>query len=303
MKSRQDHIRSLQVVQEESARRGQGTFFCVDADHSGKASSGRRQLEQPLDQLEGFVADVVSKTKLPQAQYANMNVRRKKRRGIALLIGMEKGRDGSEADRNRVESMADYLHFVYTLIIDRKASDIQQVVESILAKDVKETDECIVCCVDAHGEVLDGIHFIYDNEGDGIELLSKILKPISDCDLLAGKPKVFVVNSCREIRGGTEPTSSNSQEQNDLEGKEDCLLMYSSKLNTQSYRAETGLTKGTLFISELTYHISLSYQTTDVQDIFKKVEKKVQELAARMKVDQCPVIYSSLKKRLSWRLK
>ncbi|BBN11053.1 hypothetical protein MPTK1_5g08650 [Marchantia polymorpha subsp. ruderalis] len=124
-------------------------------------------------------------TTMNEAQYANMNVRRKKKRGLALLIGMEKGRDGSEADRNRVESMADYLHFVYTLIIDRKASDIQQVVESILAKDVKETDECIVCCVDAHGAVSDGIHFIYDNEGDGIELLSKILKPISDCDLLS----------------------------------------------------------------------------------------------------------------------
>ncbi|PTQ31690.1 hypothetical protein MARPO_0108s0037 [Marchantia polymorpha] len=286
------------IVDEFSASNGiqRNSFFPIAADHLSLCKP-----KSPTSNCFQYLVHFIHTT-MNEAQYANMNVRRKKRRGIALLIGMEKKRDGSEADRYRVESMADYLHFDFVPVIDIKASKIQHKLEEILAG-VNETDECIVCCVDAHGEVLDGIHFIYDNEGDGIELLSKILKPISDCDLLAGKPKVFVVNSCREIRGGTEPTSSNSQEQNDLEGKEDCLLMYSCKLNTQSYRAETGYEKGTFFIIELTYHISLSYQTTDVQDIFKKVEKKVQELAARMKVDQCPVIYSSLKKRLSWRLK
>ncbi|KAG6552420.1 hypothetical protein Mapa_005981 [Marchantia paleacea] len=287
------------IVDEFSASNGikRDSFFPIAADHFTLCKP-----KSPTSNCFQYLVHFIHTT-MNEAQYANMNVRRKKRRGIALMIGMEKGRVGSDADRFRLEDMADYLHFDVIAVLDRKASEIPQVVETILAEDVNEADECIVCCVNAHGAVSDGIHFIYDNDGNGVELLSEILKPISDYYLLAGKPKVFVVNSCRGIRGETESTSSNSQEQNDLQGKEDCLLMYSSKLDTESWRRETGYSKGTLFISELAYHISLLYQTTDVQDIFKKVEEKVPEIAARMKVDQCPVIYSSLKKRLSWRMK
>ncbi|KAG6554914.1 hypothetical protein Mapa_003498 [Marchantia paleacea] len=284
------------ITHEYAARSGiqSNSFLPLSGDHF-TICRPKSKVSNSFQYLVHFI-----RTTMNEAQYVNMNVRRKKRRGIAIIISMEKGRLGSKADCIRLEEMAEYTSLKPITLRNVRAAFIRSIIPKILETELNKEDECVLCCVAAHGCVRDGKQFIYDDEQNSLEFISDILEPISKHPPLAGKPKVFVVNACR-VSEDYDATAGLQEERNDLKGLDDCLLMYSTELYTFSTRKEDGDEEGSLLFTDLTYHMRLLYQNTDVQDIFQTVQEKVAEEAGKVKVYQCPVIHSSLKKRLSWR--
>ncbi|KAL3692082.1 hypothetical protein R1sor_005733 [Riccia sorocarpa] len=288
------------IVDESSASHGiqRNSFFPVAADHISICKP-----ESPLSNsflyLEHFIH-----TTMHEVQYRNLNVRRKKLRGLALVVSMEEGRPGGDIDRRRFVDMADYIKFSPIAIVDQSAEDLRKIIQRVL-RAVDNEDECILCCVCAHGFISGGKQFIYDKKEVPVELISAVLEPIIACPKLVGKPKVFVINACREadVRKSYQIMSEAVVPKPDqfMPEAEDCLLMYSCLPGEKAWRRQTGYEKGTLFVGEVTDQVKWLYLTTDVQDIFAEVERRVPELAERLEKKQVPKIHSTLSKRLSWR--
>ncbi|KAL2622382.1 hypothetical protein R1flu_002587 [Riccia fluitans] len=302
------------VVDKSCASKGiqRNSFFPIAGDHF-TICKPKNPSSNSFLYLKHFIY-----TAKYEAQYRNMNVLRKRLRGTAIIITMNKGkkedRVGSDFDRLRMKGMAEYLKFLPRCIDDEEAEEFPSVVKNILEKNVKDEDECLLCYVSAHGAVVGGKQVIFDKEERSIDLLSGIFQPIFDCPRLAGKPKVLVVNACRqsmkedmdkdgrrtlvEVRHGK---GTNTRVEEDLTGNvDDCLLVYSTELGTKSWRDLNGYDKGALFIKEMTDHVTMSYLTEDVRTIFEKIKLSVDKLAGSFGEAQTAVIYSTLSKRLSW---
>ncbi|KAL2622267.1 hypothetical protein R1flu_002472 [Riccia fluitans] len=310
------------VVDESCASKGiqRNSFFPIAGDHF-TICKPKNPSSNSFLYLKHFI-----NTAIDEAQYRNLNVLRKRLRGTAIIITMNKGkkkegkkdkRVGSDFDRLRMKVIAEYLNFLPRCIDDEEAEEFPSVVKNIWENDVKDEDECLLCYVSAHGAVVGGKQVIFDKEERSVDLLSGIFQPIFDCPRLAGKPKVLVVNACRQfmkevmdedgrrtlvkVRHG-EGTST--QEEKNLTGNvKDCLLVYSTKLGKESWRVLKGYDKGALFTKEMTDQVKVYYLTEDVLTIFEKLESRVDELAKSFgeEFTESPVICSTLSKRLSWR--
>ncbi|KAL3688968.1 hypothetical protein R1sor_015277 [Riccia sorocarpa] len=183
-----------------------------------------------------------------------------RRRGLALIITMENGGPCIDTDRLRLVDMADYMDFSPLPIVDPAAEELGNLVQKVLAH--------------------------VDNEDEFIA-----------CPQLVGKPKVFLIDVCREFE--QKPVVPEADQI--MPEAEDCLLMYSCCPGNPALRRQTGYEKGSLFTMALINQVKWLYQTTDVQDIFSEVKRRVQESAARLEKEQVPQIHSSLSQRLSWR--
>ncbi|KAL3691801.1 hypothetical protein R1sor_005452 [Riccia sorocarpa] len=279
------------IVDEFSASHGieRNSFFPVAADHSSICKP-----DGPLSNSFLYLKHFIHTT-MQEAEYRNLNVRRKKRRGLAIIISMEDGRVGSDIDRRRFEDMADYINFEWKAIVDGEAEDLERNVQALLEQ-VKEEDECLLCCVSAHGFIRGGELFIYDTHNEAINLRPVVLTPVTESPKLVGKPKVLVINACREFEDSFVPKPEQI-----MPNADDCLLMYSCRLGEEGWRRTNGYEKGTLFVGEVTNQVKWLYRTTDVQDIFAEVKRRVWELAPEVGKEQLPMLHSSLSKRLSWR--
>ncbi|KAL3691119.1 hypothetical protein R1sor_004770 [Riccia sorocarpa] len=291
-------------VDESSASHGiqRNSFFPVAADHISICRP-----ESPSSNSFLYLTHFIHTT-MQEVQYRNLNVRRKKPRGLAILISMEEGRLGSDIDRRRFVDMADYIKFCPVAIVDRRAEELRKIIQEVL-RDVDDEDECILCCVSAHGFISGGKQFIYYKKEVPVELLSAVLEPIIACPKLVGKPKVFVINASRVfeqepvVRKPDQimPETVVPKPDQIMPEAEDCLLIHSCCPGESVWRRQTGYEKGTLFIGEVTDLVKFLHQTTDVQDIFAEVKRRVPELATKLGRTQVPKIHSSLTKRLSWR--
>ncbi|KAL3691799.1 hypothetical protein R1sor_005450 [Riccia sorocarpa] len=281
------------IVDEFSASHGiqRNSFFPVAADHSSICKP-----ESPLSNSFLYLKHFIHTT-MQEVEYRNLNVRRKKRRGMAIIISMEDGRDGSDIDRRRFVDMADYINFHPIAILNRTAKELEGAIQGVLDR-VNDEDECVLCCVSAHGFIRGGELFIYDTHNEAINLRPVVLKPVTESPKLVGKPKVLVINACREFEDDVVPKPEQI-----MPNADDCLLMYSCRLGEETWRRTDGYEKGTLFVGEVTNQVKWLYQTTDVQDIFAEVKRRVWELAPEVGKEQLPVLHSTLSKRLSWRPK
>ncbi|KAL3692083.1 hypothetical protein R1sor_005734 [Riccia sorocarpa] len=204
------------IVDESSASHGiqRNSFFPVAADHISVCKP-----ESPLSNSFLYLKHFIHTT-MQEVHYRNLNVRRKKLRGRAIIISMEKKRPGSDIDRRRFVDMADYIKFCPVQILDRREQELRNIIQEKLRNEVDNEDECILCCVSAHGFISGGKQFIYDENEVPIEL-SAVLEPIIACPKLVGKPKVFVINACRVFQ--PEPPVRNPY--HIMPEAEDCLLM------------------------------------------------------------------------------
>uniref|UniRef100_A0A1I8G2I6 ANK_REP_REGION domain-containing protein n=1 Tax=Macrostomum lignano TaxID=282301 RepID=A0A1I8G2I6_9PLAT len=128
-----------------------------------------------------------------------------------------------------------------------------------------EQHDVFVLCVMSHGE--DG--HIIGSDGGRIEL-EPLFNQVRQCDSLAGKPKIFIVQACRLLS-----TSHPAESANVIRGQ-DCLYIYSACRGQLSGRDPN---TGCIFIQALKDEIlAADLRSVEFTHLLPKVVKRVLEL-------------------------
>jgi hypothetical protein len=135
--------------------------------------------------------------------------------GIAVIINIKhfediidgelelNQRDGSDSDVDNLEHM--WTEFGFTVRINVKSTTRDQIyaflsqVKSEI--NTNQDSSCFVCCIMTRGNM--GKIYGSDSKSLDIKDVTDLFKK-DNCPALAGKPKLFFIQACRELRGQAE---------------------------------------------------------------------------------------------------
>lgn len=300
-----------------------------EADLSLSGGGGQPVQGHCMDTLCGcmpcFRGKPVSLAKVDarHACYPNSNVRKGMKRGVAVIISMEKystdtgKRSGGSSDRTKLSTLVGSLGFREQIVLDRKAAELRKELEEIADRSVSTEDECFLCVVMGHGGTAeDGAHFIVDHNEEKIKA-EDITRPFMACEWLNGKPKVFFVISGHGSNGpvvhsqlprnGVQPSShwNAGNEIRYLQDSTDCLMVFSTSAESVSTRYPG---YDTSFVCALVTNLNDKRQTMDVLGILNcasqaiaAAERKAKDVVGDVTgVRQYPIVVHSLTKLLDW---
>ncbi|KAH9494959.1 hypothetical protein Btru_020687 [Bulinus truncatus] len=188
-------------------------------------------------------------------------------------------RVGSEKDCDALrETFQDKLHFQMQIEKNKTDFEIAEIIKRVSLLDHRKFD-CFVCCILTHG----GEGFVFGTNGRKFSI-KEIIKTFSaqSCPSLAGKPKLFFLQSCRGKRHQLAfPTSAMLEidapqvepDDDDLLPPEaDFLLGYATVADAVSYRSRS---HGTFYVNELTKALNSYADRFDLLRILTKVNNEV----------------------------
>jgi hypothetical protein len=233
------------------------------------------------------------------------------KRGDAILISMEKypqgrKRHGAQLDRGKMETLFKTLYFDVKCLVDRKAEDLKRELIKISENICKETSDCFVCFVSAHGNTDEHGHYITDASESKVYIISDILKPFMTCDSLKGIPKVFFINACRGGHPNIQDGSTERVAEYLKKTGKDSLVVFSTEEGNESRRSTED---GTYFVQALYEAIIVNYEKEDVGAMVtianKMLRKNSEEIWCRFerKKPRCQVApcLFNLTGKLYWR--
>lgn len=152
-------------------------------------------------------------------------------RGRCLIINIsetinQEPRQGAEVDERIVQKLFRELHFDVILRKNLSADDIRSLLADVLSDPCLVGDQCFVLFLMSHGaiEKCGGVQseVIFGSDGK-LVTTSEILEQISNCQALAGKPKLAFFQACRgDNYDASDCKSENhSAEDEEEEDKED----------------------------------------------------------------------------------
>jgi len=208
-------------------------------------------------------------------------------------------RTGTEADVRELASVFQWLKFEVQVHVNVNKSDLLRIIN-----DIRELDhgayDAFVCCLMSHGYL--GHIFTADCQPLGIlEDIARAFYPES-CPTLAGKPKIFLVQSC-QISGMHSPAYETNALESDadkcaaLDNKKRTLLLpdapdffmsYSTLPRNLSFRDQE---RGSFYVQAL---IEVLKQGLELQTSLYEVAQRVEQQAAGSGVEgQRPFCYVS----------
>ena len=205
----------------------------------------------------------------------NMN---HKRRGIALIfshVNFKKleTRVGGEKDSQELAQTLKYLGFDVRVYIDSNVKTILSTVQNAAAEDHTDAD-CLVVAAMSHGE--SGVLYAADNVYPVDMLWSPFLG--NRCPSLAGKPKLFFIQSCRgtKLDNGVEiiheTDSTPSATTYSLPAYADIMVAYSTYDGFYSWRNPDN---GSWFIQALCQELNKNWKTHDLLRMMTAVVRRV----------------------------
>lgn len=211
-------------------------------------------------------------------------------------------RHGAQFDRGRMDALFKMLCFDVTCCVDEKADDLKSRLIQISEYVPRETPDCFVCFVSAHGNTDEHGHYITDVSESKVYTISDILKPFMTCDRLKGIPKVFFINACRG-----EYRSTDSMVDCVLKTGKDSLVVFSTEEGHESARCPIS---GTYFVQALYEAIYENREKEDVGamvTIANKMLRKTTHTILKGNKDKRTVMcrgapsHSNLTGKLYWR--
>ncbi|XP_046571455.1 caspase-8-like [Haliotis rubra] len=191
-------------------------------------------------------------------------------------------------------------HFKILYRKDKSANGMMEEVRFVAGKDHSQYD-CFVCFVLTHGE--DGV--LFGSDGKKVPL-KEFISAVSDqhCPTLAGKPKLFFVDSCRRgdpIKAALKSLSeylSSPDEDGDPE-----LIDYFVGYSTQKYkRAYRNNESGNIYTQEFISVMMDQGEREDLLSIMTMVNENVRKRGVYdregVKWSQFPDIWTKLRKKL-----
>ena len=217
-------------------------------------------------------------------------------------------REGSQVDLKKLEDLWKAVGFKVEKYEDLKAHKIYKAALDVI-EEIKKTQNssCFVCCIMTHGAMGE----IYGSDSKSINIKDIIdLFKESKCPALAGKPKLFFIQACRERECLTDQTlsesASSSQSQcDDFDGSSfrhnadpkeaHFLLGYSTTSGCASMR---DIRCGSWYINALVEIFGQFYTSESVADMMMRVNGKVFEGYSLQGYKQCPAPIFTLTKKL-----
>ncbi|CAH2230190.1 caspase-1 [Pararge aegeria] len=234
-----------------------------DAWGSHESSSVRRYARMTVDR---------------NAAYYNMN---HKNRGMAIIFNHEhfdihslKSRTGTNVDSDNLARVLKGFGFRVTVLVDRKADDVNKYLQQISEMDHTDND-CLLIAVLSHGEL--GMLYAKDTHYKPDNLFYHFTA--DRCPTLAGKPKVFFIQACQgdKLDGGI--TLSNRTETDGLSSASyripthaDFLIAYSTVPGYYSWR---NTTRGSWFMQALCEELRYSGTDRDILTLLTFVAQRV----------------------------
>jgi len=113
--------------------------------------------------------------------------------GVALILSSEHDRPGGKIDREAMEALVRELGWLPHVLVDPKDTEVHDKIREVSGMDHTRHDGLLVISM-SHGYA-DTLCF----KGGDIAVKSDLLAPFKGkkCRSLHGKPKVFLINSCR----------------------------------------------------------------------------------------------------------
>ena len=132
----------------------------------------------------------------------------RKQDNVAVIINVESfrkkngeisefnDREGSGKDAKKLKQLWEDLGFAVEFDKDLESENIVKFLEKVRAKiEKKNNSSCFVCCIMTHGRM--GKLYGSDVAPVDINAIVDLFKE-SNCPALAGKPKMFFIQACRE---------------------------------------------------------------------------------------------------------
>lgn len=227
-------------------------------------------------------------------------------------------RKGSEKDATNLQSFFYHFGFLVWLINDVDSHDIRKKFTELAAK--TNHGDCLVVCLLSHG--ISGHIFGIDGELVSISELLDILNEGPCASVLAGKPKWFLIQACRDykVEDGKDLSISSSQvisesslqsspsnvnnagessfhsfiEENHLEKFTDLVLAYSTFPGEVSWRHPSN---GSYFIDAVLNVLRKHALDEDVLSMLVKVNHQVSTNLAQHGKEQIPAPVFTLTKK------
>ncbi|PAA77988.1 hypothetical protein BOX15_Mlig004809g2 [Macrostomum lignano] len=225
-----------------------------------------------IEASEAISAQLPLPALLPNDRYRMLS--RPSSRGVAIIINNvdfdnTDRRNGAMADTHETGLYQAFVKLGLRVEIHHNLSSHFFNSHNLISLNRHETEyeqhDVFVLCVMSHGE--DG--HIIGSDGGRIEL-EPLFNQVRQCDSLAGKPKIFIVQACRLLS-----TSHPAESANVIRGQ-DCLYIYSACRGQLSGRDPN---TGCIFIQALKDEIlAADLRSVEFTHLLPKVVKRVLEL-------------------------
>jgi caspase 6 len=225
---------------------------------------------------------------------------------VALILSVEKDRQGGKEDCDNLEKALASLSFLVKILRDPSAEEIKKAVGAAASSNHDNSD-CFVCITMSHGDEEGNMHAADEKK---LSLLNDIFMPIVSAKALEGTPKVFIFNCCRGSRDIQTDGPRQVQVDRAVELKDappivppideaDVLLAYSTLQGNVSNRDPL---LGSFFICALVKVLKEDHDKEHVHDMLSKAQRVAnEELAQYHKKQLGEVVTRGFCKKLFWK--
>lgn len=202
-----------------------------------------------------------------------------KKRGVAVIFNQNvfiaserKKRNGSDRDRNRLQdALQQNLQFDVRISQDRKFEEIIYELKQV-AKEDHSNNDCLLIAFMTHGTGEALASYNRDFE------LESVIDIFSDarCPTLKGKPRIFLIQSCRGDKEPKEINETLHYENNCV--REDFLIVRSTMPGCKSYRDPDN---GSWFIQQFCTQVEMNKKKRiDLMQLLHHVNAAVNNISA-----------------------
>jgi len=262
---------------------GDKMIFFDSREHERQQLSAEKDDEiRILKEEKGKLLKLIEELRV---QVDDSYVMKKKPHGIAVIINVfsVKGygkRAGSKIDEENFRAILEFLKYAVKVLSNPTATEIHDQVSKIAEEDHMNHDSFILCGL-SHGanDVLLGS----DGEAVRISEITRLFDRKS-CPSLEGKPKIFFIQTCREIVKDL-PCSS-------MPNEPDYLIAYSTSAGYSSLRSPQ---HGSVYVNALCKVFRNNAHNHDLLSMLTMVSREVCEISGNM---QCPAPVTLLRKKV-----
>ena len=195
-----------------------------------------------------------------------------------VLFGKRPARHGSDKDAENIKDEFETLGFKVLMENNLTKKETLSLMKKVSGRDHSKRSSLFVFLL-SHGEM----GTIYSTNDEEIQI-REIISVFADkaCPTLAGKPKVFIVQACRNLTENPAPSAPLGK---------DCLVAYATVVGEEAYRDSF---EGSWYIQEF-LKVVRDHSTED--DLVTMLSSVQGNLCTVYSV-QCPEFQSSLGKKL-----
>jgi hypothetical protein len=289
-------------------------------------ASPKMVVNLPPETLPGSIAHIPRSSSIPDEgglPYYKMNARP---RGWCVIINNKEferdartntpltTREGSDIDCHKLEELFEELRFNVIVYENLKAQQIVRVMQQYSVKEDHTAMDCFVCCILTHGKA----GHVYGVDGQLIAMndITNNFKGIM-CPTLAGKPKLFFLQTCQgrdrqqgvPSRNPAAPDATNMNYSDletddtgvcmpDVPNEADFLLFFATVRGYVSYRSRS---KGSWFVNSMVNNIRHFKDRYDLMTIMSNINAEVAQQSAPVDggfYKQVPMFHATLRRRI-----